>query len=839
MNSLPTLEELHTRSNGKLSDKWDLYLEVYDQLLKSYRGKSVNILEIGVQNGGSLETWAQYFTNAINIIGCDINPQCRSLIFDDPRICVIVGDATKDSTINDILSRVDSFDIIIDDGSHSSSDIIASFTKLFPSLRTGGIYIAEDLHCCYWKEFEGGLSYPYSGIEFFKALCDCLNSAYWGLSGYTQNEYIESVCKHYGLSAYQDILDAVSSVEFYDSICVVRKTSSGKASRIKKRVIGGFEELVVPGHKGLSEAVPYLPQDHRNITSLAGLHSEYLRLSAKAEKLEEETNLLKSVNMTSSCTIIRIEEINDRLSSEIAKLETEVEAFTTSTSWKLTAPLRGFADTLKNIAKNMHSNIPRGPKSTDIQVSVKMDCGLAHAKPYWETATSFKVLSGGKDKLMNSSQQVDTSAVIAFYLPQYHRIRENDEWWGPGFTEWTNVVKGKENFKNHYQPHLPRELGFYDLSSVDILREQAEMAKLFGIDTFCFYYYWFSGRRVLERPINNFLNSDIDFKYCLCWANENWTRTWDGDTRSVLLEQKYNDEDPDEFIKSLLPYFEDSRYVSVDNKPVLVVYRAKDIPAVKSVFRKWRELVCSHGYPGLHIVAVDFYDIINPNEVEADALVEFPPHKFNSSANKPDHIPFFTNPSFNGCLIDYRKIISQSISRQRPSFTLYRGLIPSWDNTARRQDTPTIVYESNPDLFKDWLRYIRAYTRETFVNRSDNFIFINAWNEWGEGCHLEPDQKWGLAFLEAVKSTEWFSPNDDTVEMLMPILKAALEEYRMNNEKPNCSANLRRQMSTDYSTIFQLIALYAYKIKKRLKKMPTFQRVLASISLWINPKQQY
>jgi len=375
---------------------------------------------------------------------------------------------------------------------------------------------------------------------------------------------------------------------------------------------------------------------------------------------------------------------------------------------------------------------------------------------------SFHALSGHRGTAENDTAGYtrDSSKLIAFYLPQYHRVAENSLWWGPGFTEWTNVAGAKPNFAGHYQPHIPRELGFYDLERVETMREQSALAREYGVHGFCFYYYWFSGRRILERPLDNFLASDIDMSFCLCWANENWTRTWDGDTKSVLLEQQYAEGDEERFIRDIYPFLSDSRYIRVDGKPLLVVYRIKELPDPALSIRKWRQEAERLGLPGLHLSVVDFYDISDPREVGADSMVEFPPHKFNGPQNRPESVPHISNPNFKGGLVDYSRIVAQSILRAQPPFKLYRGIIPSWDNTARRQDTGTIVVNATPAFFGTWLRYLRTYTRATRTSASDAFIFVNAWNEWGEGCHLEPDVQWGLGYLDEVARTSYVSAQD-------------------------------------------------------------------------------
>lgn len=438
---------------------------------------------------------------------------------------------------------------------------------------------------------------------------------------------------------------------------------------------------------------------------------------------------------------------------------------------------------------------------------------------------AFIALSQRQDlqSVTNSEVLRDQSKLIAFYLPQYHRIPENSEWWGPGFTEWTNVVKGKPNFADHYQPHIPRDLGFYDLSHPDVMREQAELAKLYGLHGFCFYYYWFSGRRILELPLENFLKSEIDINFCLCWANENWTRTWDGDTKSVLMGQNYAEGDDENFIASLVDYFNDIRYIRVDGKPMLVVYRAKELPNPSASFAKWRNLAQSYGFPGLHIVVVDFYDIARPDEVDADALVEFPPHKFNGPQSVPEVVPTITNPEFAGGIVDYSKVIAQSAIRAAPQFKLYRGITPSWDNTARRQNTPTILVNSQPDLYGEWLRYLRAYTREHNPSESDNFIFINAWNEWGEGCHLEPDQKWGMQYLEQTLKSSYYTDQPKTLDHVRENLlrKVAAKLANQRGVAINDLQEATEQLTEELFN-YRPVGNLAHKIAAKLIKWPLF-----------------
>lgn len=341
---------------------------------------------------------------------------------------------------------------------------------------------------------------------------------------------------------------------------------------------------------------------------------------------------------------------------------------------------------------------------------------------------------------------------ICFYLPQFHTIPENDEWWGKGFTEWTNVKKATPNFVGHDQPKVPDELGYYDLSDVNVMERQAALAQEYGIYGFCFYYYWFNGRRVLEKPLNAWHeNKKITLPFCVCWANENWTRRWDGLDSEVLLPQNHGPTDDLAFIQSLLPLFADSRYIKVDGAPMLLLYRVDLFPNMKETAQRWREVARQAGYPDLHLCAVQFHGIEGPAPWGVDAVVEFPPHNFLRPENHPSVFPKITNPQFTGGIVDYAKVAVQALAKPAPEYRWYRGIVPGWDNTARRQHTGHMMLVASPFEYEQWLSRMVQWTRKRY-RAEHQFIFINAWNEWGEGCYLEPDRKHGRLYLQATRA---------------------------------------------------------------------------------------
>ncbi len=350
---------------------------------------------------------------------------------------------------------------------------------------------------------------------------------------------------------------------------------------------------------------------------------------------------------------------------------------------------------------------------------------------------------------------------IAIYLPQYHPIKENNEWWGKGFTEWTKVTKAKPKYEGHYQPHLPADLGFTDLRLAETREEQAKLAKEYGIEGFCYYHYWFNGRRILERPLNEVLQSgNPDFPFCVCWANENWTRRWDGMDQEVLLKQEYDFADDVEHMRYLCTsVFPDKRYIRVNGRPLFIVYRPHLFPDMKRTTEIWRDEARRNGTGEIYLAYMQsFGQITKPSELGFDAAIEFQPdfasfpqkYRWSIKDRILQKLRIYEPKILRSDRVyNYSEIAENMMNKPRAKYKLFPGIFPMWDNSARREKGATIVHGSTPELYENWLSHIvqkfEPYSEE------ENFIFINAWNEWAEGNHLEPCQKWGRAYLEATK----------------------------------------------------------------------------------------
>ncbi len=351
-------------------------------------------------------------------------------------------------------------------------------------------------------------------------------------------------------------------------------------------------------------------------------------------------------------------------------------------------------------------------------------------------------------------QGVKSARVIAFYLPQYHPIRENDSWWGRGFTDWSNVAAAQPLWPGHLQPRQPTALGYYDLRLPASANQQFEMARKYGVDAFCYYYYWFNGRRLLEKPLNDLVEGRSGpFPFCICWVNEEWRRSWDGLSGDVLVPMEHTPESDLAFIKDVVPLLKHPDYVRVDGKPLLLVYRAAGLAQPAETAAKWKAYCRDNGIEDIHLCAMQTFGFRDPTAVGFDAAVEFPPHA--PSLNLPEldfhresTPPADMHPQFQGKIFDYQHLAQCFMRRPPEDYPLHRTCMLAWDNTARRGNDAHVYGHFTVAKYEEWLTVNVA---KSVAERADAVVFVNAWNEWAEGSALEPDRFFGYELLESTR----------------------------------------------------------------------------------------
>lgn len=376
-----------------------------------------------------------------------------------------------------------------------------------------------------------------------------------------------------------------------------------------------------------------------------------------------------------------------------------------------------------------------------------------------------------QDNIDFSGKNTDVK-MLAFYLPQYHSFKENDEWWGKGFTEWNNTRVCTPRFSGHYQPRTPHsDIGYYDLSNIETLKKQAKLAKQHGIYGFCFYYYWFSGKRLMEKPVDMLLeHPEIDLPFCLCWANENWTRAWDGLNRHILISQDYSERDDERFIADMKKYIDDKRYIRINGKPLIMVYNPGQIPDCGKSFKKWRECAKELGIGEILIwtcqTANNTAEILGITDY-IDAEVEFPPHNTWLNDFAITDMDLHGKPAI---IMNYQKMVEGFIQifkrgedKKDSLKPIHHSCMMAWDNAARRQKNWFTYHCFSLKSFYEWVLLICEQARRDF-KPEERFVFINAWNEWAEGTYLEPDERYGYANINTVSKALMGIPfEDDTV----------------------------------------------------------------------------
>jgi len=494
---------------------------------------------------------------------------------------------------------------------------------------------------------------------------------------------------------------------------------------------------------------------------IIGQQSTIEALNQSTEKKDSEiTHLTEALQERNSQLDVLSQEAQ-RLKALSEKATGELESVLRSQSWYLTKPLRFLKRLLLRVPGRLQPGLYHSLKiiwrclplsvqhKTRIRQLLNIRITADQADHHNIPTIVFDDTHEGYTEYHANPAINPAVKLIAFYLPQFHPFPENDEWWGKGFTEWSNVAKAEKNYIGHYQPHCPIHNGYYDLRVPSVMEEQASLAKQYGIHGFSYYFYWFAGKILMDTPLEMMLaNPKVDLPFCLTWANENWTRRWDGQENDVLIAQAHSDEDSLAFIQYLVKFFNDPRYIRINGRPVLIIYRASLIPDMAHTVNVWREEIKKHGFSDLYLICAQSFGILGPEAFGFDASVEFPPH--TAKSYEISHQLTLTNPNFKGCIYSYEQVAAAAVREKEPDYKLFRTAMLSWDNTARKQNQSHSFHGFSLMRYKQWLSALcsnMAHAQK--YDKDEKLVFINAWNEWAEGTHLEPDRKYGYGYLQA------------------------------------------------------------------------------------------
>lgn len=344
--------------------------------------------------------------------------------------------------------------------------------------------------------------------------------------------------------------------------------------------------------------------------------------------------------------------------------------------------------------------------------------------------------------------------ILAMHLPQYHEIPENNEWWGDGFTDWDNVKRAKPIYKNHNQPIIPLNKNYYNMTDVKTLKWQSDIAEQYGVYGFCYYHYWFNGKKLLEKPCEILLlHKEIKQNYCFCWANETWARTWDGKDTDILIEQTFGGkQDWKNHIEYLIPFFKDERYIKQDGRPVMFFYSCARIEKFNEMIKYWNSILKSIGIKDIYVV--EFINSFNTGkeDIKSDVLLEFEPHCATRYS-----VSNFIKAKRVLCkklgITDYLSYdyVWKCILNNKEDYygkTLWRGAFVGFDNSPRKGKKGMIIRNGTPEKFE---KYLKELVNQTNRNYNDSFVVVNAWNEWAEGAILEPTEENSYHYLEALK----------------------------------------------------------------------------------------
>nr|WP_299752698.1 glycoside hydrolase family 99-like domain-containing protein [uncultured Tateyamaria sp.] len=700
--------------------------------LARYIAKDLDVLDIACGEGYGSDIIA---ASAKSVIGVDINAHAiehASFYYRDPRIFFRAGSATDIPVQDASVDMVVSFETI-----EHLEDHERMMQELRRVLRPGGILLISSPNKLEYSD-KSGYNNPFHVKELYTEEFASLVGSHF------------KNCAHYGQR-----LSAASLIASEDKTEFLTFSGSG----YRTGVLNARYDLILAS----DGALPTLPNSGYEIhdSPLEPYAAEHARCEATQvqqnfDELEISHRELSSLHQAKEDTVLQL---TCRLKT-VNALATEIVQ---SKWWRRTKTLRRWSNSIRKWRGRSKKVWPTELDFvTDLGVSGLPTPGASQRSASGtapdNVACDIPVVrySDIDEKYVPYTTHEEIQTVvkaIAFYLPQFHPFPENDQWWGKGFTEWTNVGKAKPLFDGHYQPHCPIHLGYYDLRMREVMEEQARLARNYGLSGFAYYFYWFAGKRLMDVPLENMLaNKDVDLPFCMIWANENWSRKWDGQENDVLIAQDHSMEDSKALLEYLRKFFEDERYIKINGRPLFVIYNPNIIPQMKKTLAMWREEAKKFGFPDLYLVSAQTFGHKNPGDFGFDAAMEFPPHTIESREISGQMCNLKTG--FSGRIYDYDHVVQNAVKRPNKGYKVFPSSMLSWDNTARKNLNSHVFAKFSLTRYAQWLSSnLERVAKDNVLDDDERLVFINAWNEWAEGTHLEPDQQHGYGYLEATQRT--------------------------------------------------------------------------------------
>ncbi len=754
MTSL-SLDDIYMSHQGKVSEKWAFSISEYERLFSEYRTLPVRLLEIGKQDSGSLGIWSEYFNSLNKAVGCQINPDHGKIGYDHPAITILNGNANHEATEQKILEQSITFDIIIDDATAKSADIVATFIRYFPHLENNGIFVIEGLCSSYREEYEGTLSDTFSSMVFFNLFSDVINHEHWKID-HIHTDYLQNIENEYGYKIPEDLLASIRTIEFYNSMCVIRKTSYQQkrpdchiSAKTESFSDSRSEILQTTDyhHSDILEEISVCTapvETLQEVSDFSQVHFKRNKLprefSIDLNKMKKELLQLSEENANLKQLQNQLIEQNFELNISIHKASICLNEIYNSRSWRLTRSLRTMNSLIVSGKQRIRHmlrlirNVLRFTRQYVISQMRHLRFKLNELLAYLNQSKNTSPVS-----FLNSVELEDPSArLLAYYLPQAHLLEPDSKQHGNQHVLETQFESSNDlasQFKS-------KEFAIVEGDQVHL--SQIVLAKRYGISGLCFAFQWFNGKKSLDSHISDYRrNPSKDLPFCLCWENENQS----------LNEMDNKSQDDLEFIVTVSSYMLDPRYIRINDQPLLLISEPALLPSGKETTERWRNWCRENGIGEIFLACPDSSNISSPVEYGFNTSIKAPQCKLSTVMSLP---AYSQNMIGKACRF-FSKIFSwDTFSKFRIASFKKKSTASCYSSSSSAKTTKndcngSVAVNHSPFSYQQWLYSALKCVVENIDEPDERIILTNGWNKWNDNSQLHPDRKNGYAFLEATR----------------------------------------------------------------------------------------